>query len=78
MARTRLYIDRLFPRRIHPTDYRHPAVYVAVVQAGRVESQRRIEKVLVAVVLVGWVLRIAELMGGNRHEGDIQKTHIRR
>ena len=58
MARTRFYIDRLHPWRIHPTDYRHPAVYVAVVQAGRVESQRRIETVLVAVVLVG-VLRKA-------------------
>ena len=58
MARTRLYIDRFHPWRIHFTDFSHPAVYAAVVQAGRVESQRRIEKVLVAVVLVG-VLRKA-------------------
>jgi hypothetical protein len=62
MARTRFYIDWLFPRRIHFTDFSHPAVYAAVVQAGRVENYRRIETVLVAVVLVDWVLRIAELM----------------
>jgi len=58
MARTRFYIDWLYPRRIHPTDYRHPAVYAFVVQAGRVESQRRIEKVLVAVVLVDGTVEV--------------------
>ena len=62
MARTRLYIDWLFPRRIHPTDYRHPAVYVAVVQAGRVESHRSVKTLMAAVVLVDWVLRKTELM----------------
>jgi hypothetical protein len=59
MARTRFYIGRLFPWCIHFTDFSHPAVYVAVVQAGGVESQRSIEKVLVAVVLVA-VLQIVK------------------
>ena len=61
MASTRLYLIRFHSRGVHLTDYRHSAVYAAVVQTGRVESQRRIEKVLVAVVLVG-VLRKALIM----------------
>ena len=61
MASTRLYLIRFHPRGVHFTDFSHPAVYAAVVQAGRVESQRRIETVLVAVVLVG-VLRKALTM----------------
>ena len=62
MARTRLYIDRLYPWRIHPADFSHPTVYAAMVQAGRVESYRSIEKVLAAVVLVDWVLQKALIM----------------
>ena len=45
-------------------------VHAAVVQAGRVESQRRIETVLVAVVLVG-VLRKSYLLRSNQ-EGDFK------
>ena len=60
MARTRFYINRLHPWRIHFTDFSHPAVYAFVVQAGRVESYRSVEKVLVAVVLVSGVLQIVK------------------
>jgi hypothetical protein len=56
MASTRPYSVRFHPRRIHPTDYLHPAVYAAVVQAGRVESQWRIETVLVEMAVVDSVL----------------------
>ena len=68
MASTRLYLIRFHSRGVHLTDFRRSAVYAAVVQAGRMESQRRIETVLVAVVLVG-VLRIAFLM--RQKEGEI-------
>ena len=56
MASTRLYSVWFHPRGVHLTDFSHPAVYAAVVQAGRVESQRRIEKVLVEMAVVGSVL----------------------
>ena len=59
MASTRLYSVRFHSRSVHLTDFRRSAVYAAVVQAGRVESQRRIETVLVAVALVG-VLQIVK------------------
>jgi hypothetical protein len=58
MARTRLYIDWLYPWGVHLTDFSHPAVYAAVVQVGRVESYRSVEKVLVAVVLADGTVEV--------------------
>jgi len=57
MARTRLYIDWLFPRRIHPTDYLHSGVFASVLRhrAGRGKSV--VQADLLAVVLVSGVLQ---------------------